>query len=134
MNMRIHLSLAFILFSLLGCSQAEDPAAETAPVTDPAETDRAVMSWRDEQQQRGRELYQEACADCHDEGKDSAPTTGDAESWTDRSPLWSAVLLEHAKSGYLGMPARGGSELTDHDVELAGEYMLTETFPDLPRD
>jgi len=33
------------------------------------------------------------------------------------------------------MPAKGGqNEFSDRAVEAAGEYMLNETFPELPRD
>jgi cytochrome c5 len=91
-------------------------------------------AWQDSHQKRGCEIYAQACASCHDSGLDGAPVKGDRETWTNRSPLWSAVLLEHAKSGYLDMPAKGGHpELSDKDVEAAGEYMLNETFPEKPK-
>ena len=80
-------------------------------------------------------MYEWACAACHAEGVDGAPRMGDRDAWSDRSPLWSAILLEHAKQGYLEMPAKGGHPyLSDRAVEAAGEYMLTKTFPELPRD
>jgi cytochrome c5 len=45
------------------------------------------------------------------------------------------VLLEHAREGWLDMPAKGGHPyLSDRAVQAAGEYMLCETFPELPRD
>ena len=93
-------------------------------------------SWRARYLALGRETYETACASCHDEDKgDGAPIKGDKDSWSTRSPLWSAVLLEHAKSGYMDMPTKGGKlELSDRVVEAAGEYMLHETFPELPRD
>ncbi len=83
----------------------------------------------------GRETYERVCASCHEEGKEGAPAKGDRDAWSNRSPLWAAVLLEHAKSGFLKMPARGGNEdLSDRAVEAAGEYMLGETFPELLGD
>ena len=92
-------------------------------------------SWRESYLLLGKETYERACASCHDEGLDGAPAIGDRGTWSERSPLWSAVLLEHAKNGYLEMPARGGyPELTDRSVEAAGEYMLSKTFPELPLD
>jgi cytochrome c5 len=92
-------------------------------------------SWRARYFALGRETYEKACASCHDDGKQGSPAKGDRESWTNRSPLWAAVLFEHAKNGYLEMPAKGGHpELTDRAVEAAGEYMLSETFPELLRD
>lgn len=83
----------------------------------------------------GQQAYEQACASCHEEGLDGAPRTGDPEAWADRSMLWEAVLFEHAKKGYLEMPAKGGDEtLRGTAVERAAEYMLTLTFPDAPRD
>ena len=83
----------------------------------------------------GETAYRAACAHCHDSGEDGAPVTGDPDSWSDRSPLWEAVLAEHAKKGYFGMPAKGGDEsLPDTMVSRATEYMLLRTFPDRPPD
>ena len=91
--------------------------------------------WQDDYYAHGKKVYDDACANCHDEGKDGAPVIGDRQAWSDRSPLWSAVLLEHAKAGWLQMPSKGGhSELSDQDVEVAGEYLLMVTFPEKLRD
>lgn len=97
--------------------------------------DHEIVSWRDRYLEIGRETYNWACAACHDEGKDNAPRIGDRETWSKRSQLWTAVLLEHAKQGYLDMPAKGGHPyLSDRAVEAAGEYMLSRTFPEKPVD
>ena len=83
----------------------------------------------------GAKFYQEICASCHETGVDDAPVTGNKEDWDGRSHLWEAVLFEHADKGYIKMPARGASEYaTEYDVEVAAEYMLTITHPELPRD
>ena len=75
--------------------------------------------------------YERACAACHDEGLNGAPAVGDQEAWAGRSSLWVAVLEEHAKEGYLDMPARGGDPgLSDCEVAAATEYMLSLTHPD----
>lgn len=82
----------------------------------------------------GREAYNQVCASCHEEGVNGAPRTGDREAWSDRSWLWEAVLFEHAKQGFMDMPARGGEDsLADTTVEKAAEYMLSKTFPDVQR-
>lgn len=100
-----------------------------------AKEQRSLSSWPEGYLTLGKETYERSCASCHDEGVHGAPAIGDRDAWAGRSPLWSAVLLEHAKSGYLDMPAKGGDpELTDHAVEAAGEYMLSKTFPELPAD
>ena len=92
-------------------------------------------SWRACYLDFGRETYEMACASCHDEGKDRAPIKGDRDSWSTRSQLWSSILVDHAKNGYLRMPARGGQmELSDKAMEAAVEFMLSETFPEMPRD
>lgn len=107
------------------------PAAECQDVQDDSE----IVSWRQRYLEIGELHYEWACAACHAEGKDGAPAIGDRDAWSNRSPLWSGVLLEHAKKGYLEMPAKGGHPyLSDRAIEAAGEYMLSKTFPELPRD
>jgi len=131
---RLHMLVLGFLLAPLACC-AED--AGQLPTEDPAghAEDYEIVSWRDRYLALGRDTYEWACAACHDEGRDGAPVKGDRDSWTDRSPLWSAVLLEHAKQGWLDMPARGGHPyLSDRSVEAAGEYMLSETFPEKLRD
>lgn len=121
--------MASMVFILPACDQVSSfdvNQAEKEPMT---------ISWRERYLQLGQETYQGNCAQCHDEGIDNAPVIGDKEQWSGRSPLWSAVLMVHAKNGYLGMPAKGGcAELSERSVEAAGEYMLSVTFPELPRD
>ena len=123
--LRNFLSLA-IAAMLAGCGQDAPPATS---VTIQPPPDATV-------QVSGKQAYDRACARCHDEGVDGAPKTGDREAWADRSWLWEAVLFEHAKSGYMTMPAKGGEEtLDDAIVEMAAEYMLTKTYPDvMPSD
>jgi len=83
----------------------------------------------------GKQAYEQTCASCHDDGADGAPMIGDRDAWKGRSQLWQAVLIEHAKSGYMDMPAMGGSEsLDDATVARAAEYMLTTTFPEFNKD
>jgi len=121
------------LVCLIGCS----PASEETVVSAPADTKQRKVSesWREDRLALGRETYQQACASCHDTGKDGAPVTGNPGHWDERSTLWEAVLFEHAKTGYLEMPEKGGhSELTEESVDAAAEYMLGLTFPELPRD
>lgn len=121
------------LAGLLGSGLAlAGPAdAASAPMAD----DYEIVAWRDRYLALGEDVYQWACASCHDEGKDGAPATGDMQSWSNRSPLWSSVLLDHATQGLLEMPAKGGHPyLSDRAVQAAIEYMLGETFPDQPRD
>ncbi len=130
---RISLVVTIAVVCLVGCSVDSN---EGTPVQDQlACQDSPDPSWRSLYLDLGRETYASSCASCHDENEDDVPIKGDRDSWSGRSPLWSAVLLKHAKSGYLDMPAKGGRvELSDRAVEAAGEYMLSETFPEQPRD
>ena len=83
----------------------------------------------------GEAAYNEHCAGCHETGMLGAPVAGDAADWGSRSNLWDAVLLDHAITGYLEMPARGGrTDLPDEVVKSAAEYMLRMTFPDMQHD
>lgn len=83
----------------------------------------------------GEAAYVEHCAGCHETGMLGAPREGEPQDWAGRSNLWQAILMDHAKTGYFDMPARGGkSELPDDIVSAAAEYMLEETFPNRPED
>lgn len=116
MNRNLFLTLTVLLF--WGCSGS--PTGDEVTTT-------ADLS--------GQAAYEQYCASCHDTGEQGAPITGKHSDWTDRSKLWQAVLMDHAKSGYLDMPAKGGSpELSDKSVDRAVQYMLERTHQDMPGD
>ena len=105
----------FILFSftLVACEQA----AETT----------AIVS--------GQDAYNQVCSNCHNDGVNGAPRIGHPQDWEDRSMLWQAVLGEHARLGFLEMPAKGGGDtLDDPVVTAAALFMLERTNRDLPPD
>ena len=123
------LLLSFVL-SLPLYAQGGEPAGQAA-MTD----GESAPSWREEHLALGKKTYERVCASCHDSGAHGAPRIGVAEDWSGRSDMWEAVLLPHARAGYLDMPGKGGHpELTDEEVDAAAEYMLGRTLPDLPRD
>ena len=125
MNRFSRFAAAAVLLVLTVQLQAAEPDWTSAP----------EPTWQERYLMLGRDTYERVCAACHEKGVDGAPITGDAKSWIGRSPLWSAVLLDHAKDGYFAMPARGGDEtLSNREVEAAGEYMFSVTFPDYPKD
>jgi cytochrome c5 len=131
MNHRHYITLG--LFALFSCAAYGEPAS--SPVLGAAEQKKAAASWREHRLAYGKEIYEQACASCHDEGVDGAPAIGDRQAWSGRSPLWSAVLFEHANAGFLQMPAKGACpELTEPSVDAASEYLLSVTFPELPLD
>ena len=118
MNWKLIFPLGAVLMSACGGnSTAEAPVANHT----------AALS--------GETAYQEYCASCHDSGAQGAPIVGKHSDWTDRSKLWQAVLMDHAKTGYLDMPAKGGSpELSDKAVSAAVQYMLERTHQEMPGD
>ena len=116
--------------ALAACSQPEPPPTPTAVAVAPSSPMDPV-----ERVQAGLAAYQRVCSGCHEEGTGGAPMTGRPEQWASRSDLWQAVLSEHVKRGYLGMPAKGGdATLTDREVQAAAEYMLSITHPHVPTD
>lgn len=131
MNHRHYIILG--LLCLFSCAAYCAPAS--SPALDETVQKEAVDMWRERRLAYGKEIYEQACASCHDEGVDEAPAIGDRQAWSQRSPLWSTVLFAHAKDGYLEMPAKGDRpELTEQAVDAASEYLLSITFPELPLD
>jgi cytochrome c5 len=127
----LSLTVPLALSPLAGC---DDPDAGAPAATDVAAVP-APEIWAGEGYAEAKAIYERACASCHDPGAGDAPTIGVREDWDGRSRIWVAVLSEHAKQGYLEMPAKGGAtELTDKQVGAAAEYILAVTYPDLPLD
>ena len=123
----------FGLLCLFSCAAYCDPASP--PALDETVHKEAADMWRERRLAYGKEIYEQACASCHDEGVDEAPAIGDRQAWSQRSPLWSTVLFAHAKDGYLEMPAKGDRpEFTEQAVDAASEYLLSITFPEMPLD
>jgi cytochrome c5 len=119
--------LLLMVVPLFACT----PEGRQAPTT--VATESAAVATA--QPLTGKQAYERACAECHDDGIDGAPGIGDREAWGGRSMLWQAVLFEHAKSGYLEMPPRGGDQiLDDATISRAAEYMLSTTFPEIDKD
>ena len=82
----------------------------------------------------GKQAYLTHCAGCHETGLEGAPIVGDRSYWETRSRLWQAVLSDHAKAGYLNMPAKGGRpDLPDETIDLAVDYMLSVTYPGIQK-
>jgi len=121
------------LLCLFSCAAYCDPASP--PALDETVHKEAADMWRERRLAYGKEIYEQACASCHDEGVDEAPAIGDRKAWSQRSQLWSTVLFAHAKDGYLEMPAKGDRpEFTEQAIDAASEYLLSITFPEMPLD
>lgn len=72
----------------------------------------------------GETLYKKNCKVCHAQGINGAPILGNQKMWRDRSQQPLTTLLEHASNGYGLMPAKGGSNLSDDDIEQVIRFML----------
>lgn len=117
-----------MVFALSACRSDPPPSVEAAPASEPQSIAMTTSM-------TGEQAYEQQCAGCHETGINGAPVVGDTAYWEHRSRLWQAVIMDHAKTGYLDMPARGGrSDLSDETIELAVEYMLEKTFADIPKD
>lgn len=73
----------------------------------------------------GREVYEAVCSECHAQGANGAPRSGDREAWIARMRIGLHVLTLNAIRGHGGMPPRGRhAELTDTEVRNAIVYMF----------
>lgn len=66
------------------------------------------------------------CAGCHISGVANAPKFGDKAVWDQRMAMGIDKLLASAIAGKGAMPARGGSQLSDAELQLAIEYMASK--------
>lgn len=71
----------------------------------------------------GEEVYKGACTNCHAAGMMGAPKFGDAGAWGPRIAQGEAKLLEHALKGFNAMPAQGGGDFSDLEVQRGLVYM-----------
>ena len=123
-----YITSLFLVWMLAGCAQSgtgEQALTQSEPEENGASDSAQVI---------GQRAYEDICAGCHEEGLNGAPKTGNRVAWEGRSWLWEAVLFEHARTGYNDMPAKGGDTMLDEaTVTKAAEYMMSLTYPDLPR-
>jgi len=90
------------------------PAGEVVAVADTG--DGAAM-------RSGEELVQGACAACHAAGVAGAPMLGDEAAWAERRELGLETLVGSVINGKGSMPARGGSDYSDEEIELAVQHI-----------
>lgn len=126
---------ALFAVALLAACGADDSSGTSSDAAAPEASEGMATAAERASVPNGIQAYEKTCAGCHEEGVNGAPRIGHPEDWSGRSSLWEAVLFEHAKQGFLNMPAKGGdATLADSDVARAAEYMLRSTFPDVPPD
>jgi cytochrome c5 len=80
---------------------------------------------------QGKTIWMQVCRNCHLKGVAGAPAIGDAQAWRQRLTKGKTILYQNAINGIpkeqgWSMPPRGGLDnLSDAEVRLAVDYMLT---------
>lgn len=72
----------------------------------------------------GMEIWDKNCRVCHGSGLAGAPKITGSRFWSPRIAKGLPVLFDNAKNGFSTMPARGGKDLSDEQVEAAVRYMV----------
>ena len=80
----------------------------------------------------GEQVYQVACAACHDSGAAGAPKLGDNTAWTDRLKTGYETLLNSALKGKGAMGAQGGGDYSDFEIARAVVYLTGKSGGSLP--
>lgn len=76
---------------------------------------------------RGKAVYADNCASCHDTGVTGAQKLNDAKAWTTLLKEGREALYHAAIKGSFGGPAKGGNEkLSDADTIAAVDYMIDQ--------
>ena len=102
---------------------------DTPPVPTQADLRRAEQAQPGDAQLAQK--YARSCHTCHANRASTAPLARFAADWRPRLPQGPAVLLEHVRDGYKGMPARGFcNDCSDPDFEALIAFMSTPANKD----
>lgn len=74
----------------------------------------------------GKAVYNAVCHTCHASGLLGSPIFGDAGAWGPRIAKGKDTLYTHAINGFNAMPAKGGADIPDEEVQNAVDYMVAE--------
>ncbi len=74
----------------------------------------------------GEEVYKAVCSACHSAGVAGAPKSGDAGSWAPRIATGLKSLVTSALKGKGAMPAQGGGDYSDFEIERAVVFMANQ--------
>ncbi|WP_087040733.1 cytochrome c5 family protein [Psychrobacter sp. JB385] len=72
----------------------------------------------------GKAVYNAVCHTCHAAGLLGSPIFGDAGAWGPRISKGKDTLYTHAINGFNAMPAKGGADIPDEEVQNAVDYMV----------
>ncbi|ALF60127.1 c-type cytochrome [Psychrobacter urativorans] len=74
----------------------------------------------------GEAVYNAVCHTCHATGLLGSPMLGDAGAWGPRIAKGKATLYTHAINGFNAMPAKGGADIVDEEVQNAVDFMMAK--------
>jgi cytochrome c5 len=74
----------------------------------------------------GEQVYQTACAACHNSGAAGAPKLADTGAWAPRIKTGYDTLLNSALKGKGAMGAQGGGDYSDTEIGRAVVYMANQ--------
>lgn len=74
----------------------------------------------------GVTVYGAVCQTCHTGGLLGSPVLGDAGAWGPRIAQGKDTLYTHAINGFNAMPAKGGADIPDEEVQNAVDYMISQ--------
>lgn len=89
-------------------------------------TVRAASASADGGPRDGAVVYNAVCQTCHASGLLGSPMLGDAGAWGPRIAKGADTLYTHAIQGFNAMPAKGGADIPDEEVQNAVDYMIAE--------
>ncbi|WP_201558360.1 c-type cytochrome [Psychrobacter sp. 72-O-c] len=75
----------------------------------------------------GSTVYNAVCQTCHTAGLLGSPIFGDVGAWGPRIAKGKETLYTHAINGFNAMPAKGGADIPDEEVQNAVDYMVSES-------
>lgn len=90
-------------------------------------TVRAAGGSADGEPRDGKAVYDAVCHTCHATGLLGSPKLGDAGAWGPRIGKGKDTLYNHAINGFNAMPAKGGADIPDEEVQNAVDYMVGES-------
>jgi cytochrome c5 len=75
----------------------------------------------------GKKTYDTVCMACHATGVAGAPKFGDKAAWAPRVQSGLDALLQSVVKGKGAMPPRAGTQLSDAELRVAVEFMVSQS-------
>lgn len=79
--------------------------------------------------QSGEQVYNSVCMACHNSGVAGAPKIDNASAWQSRLDERGGYdpIYQNALNGYKGMPAKGGANISEEELDRAVKYIFEES-------